>query len=119
MSASNRGPSASTASARNVGSCSSRTDTCGIRTFPDVPGTFASPQIHSGPYRNTDDLAGARVLVVGAGNSGCDLAVDAAQHRFDVGIVVRRGMHFQPKAYFACLVNRCRSSRSSHPRSRT
>ena len=67
---------------------------------PDVPGTFTGTQIHSGSYRNTDDLAGERVLVVGAGNSGCDLAVDVAQHRYDVDIVIRGGVHFQPKAYF-------------------
>jgi hypothetical protein len=67
---------------------------------PDVPGTFTGTQVHSGSYRNTDDLAGERVLVVGAGNSACDLAVDAAQHRYDVDIVIRGGVHFQPKAYF-------------------
>ncbi len=68
--------------------------------IPEVPGTFAGPQIHSSAYTNTDDLAGQRVLVVGAGNSGCDLAVDAAQHRFEVDIVIRHGMYFQPKMYF-------------------
>ncbi len=67
---------------------------------PDVPGAFTGPQIHSGSYRNTDDISGERVLVVGAGNSGCDLAVDVAQHRYDVDIVIRWGVHFQPKAYF-------------------
>lgn len=67
---------------------------------PEVPGEFTGKQIHSGFYRNTDDIEGDRVLVVGAGNSGCDLAVDAAQHRIEVDIVVRKGIHFQPKTYF-------------------
>jgi cation diffusion facilitator CzcD-associated flavoprotein CzcO len=67
---------------------------------PVVPGTFTGTQIHSGSFRNTDDLAGDRVLVVGAGNSGCDLAVDVAQHRYDVDIVIRGGVQFQPKSYF-------------------
>ena len=67
---------------------------------PDVPGTFTGTQIHSGSYRNTGDLEGERLLVVGAGNSGCDLAVDAAQHLYDVDIVIRSGVHFQPKSYF-------------------
>ena len=67
---------------------------------PDVPGTFTGKQIHSGSYRNTGDLEGERLLVVGAGNSGCDLAVDAAQHLYDVDIVIRSGVHFQPKSYF-------------------
>ena len=67
---------------------------------PTVPGVFTGTQIHSGSYRNTGDIVGDRVLVVGAGNSGCDLAVDAAQHRFDVDIVIRQGTYFQPKSYF-------------------
>jgi cation diffusion facilitator CzcD-associated flavoprotein CzcO len=68
--------------------------------IPAVPGEFTGTQIHSGSYHNTGDIEGTRVLVVGAGNSGCDLAVDAAQHRFDVDIVIREGMFFQPKSYF-------------------
>ena len=67
---------------------------------PDVSGAFTGKQIHSGSYRNTGDLEGERLLVVGAGNSGCDLAVDAAQHLYDVDIVIRTGVHFQPKSYF-------------------
>ena len=67
---------------------------------PDVPGEFGGKQLHSGAYRNVSDVEGDRVLVVGAGNSGCDLAVDVAQHRLDVDIVVRRGAWFQPKTYF-------------------
>jgi cation diffusion facilitator CzcD-associated flavoprotein CzcO len=68
--------------------------------IPTVPGSFAGPQIHSSVYTNTDDIEGRRVLVVGAGNSGCDLAVDAAQHRFEVDMVIRQGIYFQPKMYF-------------------
>ncbi|MGV9865166.1 flavin-containing monooxygenase [Rhodococcus koreensis] len=67
---------------------------------PHVPGTFAGKQIHSGSYRNVGDIEGNRVLVVGAGNSGCDLAVDVAQHRLEADIVVRHGSYFQPKMYF-------------------
>lgn len=68
--------------------------------IPTFPGTFTGKQLHSSRYRNTGDVAGTRVLVVGAGNSGCDLAVDVAQHRLDAEIVVREGMYFQPKMYF-------------------
>ena len=67
---------------------------------PVVPGEFTGKQLHSAEYRNTADLEGERILVVGAGNSGCDLAVDVAQHRLEVDIVVRHGMFFQPKMYF-------------------
>ena len=68
--------------------------------IPEVPGTYTGKQIHSGSYRNTGDIEGRRVLVVGSGNSGCDLAVDAAQQHFDTHIVMRRGHHFQPKTFF-------------------
>ncbi|MFC6354623.1 flavin-containing monooxygenase [Luethyella okanaganae] len=67
---------------------------------PTVAKDFTGKQVHSGSYRNVGDIEGERVLVVGAGNSGCDLAVDAAQHRFDVDIVIREGTFFQPKSYF-------------------
>ena len=67
---------------------------------PRVPGSFAGKTLHSGEYQNVSDVAGDRVLVVGGGNSGCDLAVDAAQHRFEVDIVIRDGRRFQPKMYF-------------------
>lgn len=68
--------------------------------IPTLNGEYTGTQIHSGNYRNTDDIDGDRVLVVGAGNSGCDLAADAAQHRIDVDIVIREGVYFQPKAFF-------------------
>lgn len=68
--------------------------------IPEMPGNFTGKQIHSGSYRNTGEVEGTRVLVVGAGNSGCDLAVDVAQHRLEADIVIREGTYFQPKTYF-------------------
>lgn len=68
--------------------------------IPSFAGEFAGRQIHSGSYRNSSQIEGDRVLVVGAGNSGCDIAVDTAQHRIDVDIVILDGIHFQPKTYF-------------------
>ncbi|WP_449278357.1 flavin-containing monooxygenase [Leucobacter sp. GX24907] len=67
---------------------------------PNFPGEFTGKTIHSGSYKNTRDIEGDRVLVVGVGNSGCDLAVDAAQNHFATDIVMREGTHFQPKMYF-------------------
>jgi len=68
--------------------------------IPPVPGEFTGRQLHSSEYNNVGDLQGQRVLVVGAGNSGCDIAVDVAQHRLESDIVVREGIYFQPKMYF-------------------
>jgi cation diffusion facilitator CzcD-associated flavoprotein CzcO len=67
---------------------------------PDYPGRFEGHVLHSGRYRNADDLRGDRVLVVGAGNSGCDLAVDAAQAGRETYVSVRSGLVFQPKTPF-------------------
>ncbi|MDT2005234.1 NAD(P)-binding protein [Rhodococcus opacus] len=68
--------------------------------IPQVPGEFAGKQLHSSEYNNVGDLDGNRILVVGAGNSGCDIAVDVAQHRREADIVMRKGIYFQPKTYF-------------------
>jgi cation diffusion facilitator CzcD-associated flavoprotein CzcO len=67
---------------------------------PDYPGRFDGQVLHSGRYRNTGDLQGDRVLVVGAGNSGCDLAVDAAQAGKETFVSVRNGQVFQPKTLY-------------------
>jgi putative flavoprotein involved in K+ transport len=46
--------------------------------LPDWPGrdSFPGPLIHSADYRNPSSYAGQRVLVVGAGNSAAEIAVD-------------------------------------------
>lgn len=67
---------------------------------PAIAAHYTGRQLHSGSYHNTGDIDGDRVLVVGAGNSGCDLAADAAAHRIEADIVIREGMYFQPKTYF-------------------
>jgi len=67
---------------------------------PAYPGTFTGKQIHSGAYRSLADLEGRRVLTVGAGNSGCDLAVDVAVAGLESTISMRRGQMFQPKSVF-------------------
>jgi len=67
---------------------------------PEVPGEYTGKQLHSGEYNNVRDLEGDRILIVGAGNSGCDLAVDVAQHRLEADIVIHKGRLFQPKTFF-------------------
>lgn len=67
---------------------------------PGLAADFTGVQCHSADYRNTSSLADGRTLVVGCGNSGCDIAVDVAQHRHEVDIAVRAGHQFQPKMCF-------------------
>jgi cation diffusion facilitator CzcD-associated flavoprotein CzcO len=67
--------------------------------FPEYPGHFSGTVLHSAAYKTADVMRGKRVLVVGAGNSGCDIAVESAQNAASTLHSVRRGYHYMPK-YF-------------------
>jgi len=47
--------------------------------LPEWPGTFAGELVHSSAYRHGGPYLGRRVLVVGAGNSGAEIAIDVAR----------------------------------------
>jgi hypothetical protein len=82
---------------RNVVMCS------GSQWFPyqpEVPGDFSGEIRHAITYRNAEELKGRRVLVVGAGASGCDIACDAARTADYAAISMRRGYWFIPKHLF-------------------
>ncbi len=64
------------------------------------PGQFNGEVRHSVSYRSHNEFAGKRVLVVGAGNSGVDIACDAAFAADQTFISLRRGYHFVPKHLF-------------------
>ncbi|MFA5938379.1 MAG: NAD(P)-binding domain-containing protein [Sinimarinibacterium sp.] len=64
---------------------------------PQIPGSFTGTLLHSGEYKDPEIFRGKRVLIVGAGNSACDIAVDAVHHATSVDWSVRRGVHFVPK----------------------
>jgi len=65
--------------------------------WPELPGKFAGEILHSHDYKTPDVLRQKRVLVVGAGNSGCDIAVEASQHAERTLLSMRRGYYFLPK----------------------
>ena len=67
---------------------------------PQWPGTFSGQLVHTSAYKKAEQFKGQRVLIVGAGNSGCDIAVDAVHHAQSVDISVRRGYYFVPKYIF-------------------
>jgi len=71
---------------------------------PSYPGAFAGHEIHSKDYKRPSDLRGGRVLVVGVGNSGCDIAVEAAKTLGGATISMRRGNWFLPKTLFGVPV---------------
>ncbi|MBU2645640.1 NAD(P)-binding domain-containing protein [bacterium] len=62
-----------------------------------LPGDYTGTRLHSAAYKTADIFDGQRVLIIGCGNSGCDIAVDAVHHARSVDIVVRRGYYFLPK----------------------
>ncbi len=47
--------------------------------IPDWPGADGLDIVHSAAYRNASPYRGRRVLVVGTGNSGAEIAVDLAE----------------------------------------
>ncbi|MGN5519752.1 NAD(P)-binding domain-containing protein [Halopseudomonas sp. Lyrl_26] len=65
--------------------------------IPGLPGQFSGELMHSADYRSPEVFKGKRVLLVGCGNSGADIAVDAAHHAASVDISLRRGYYFLPK----------------------
>lgn len=68
--------------------------------WPQFDGEFEGEIFHSCDYHSSDIFAGKRVLIVGAGNSGCDIAVDAIHRAASVDISMRRGYHVVPKYIF-------------------
>jgi len=68
--------------------------------MPRFEGTFDGELLHTSAYKSADLFKGKRVLVVGAGNSGCDIAVDAVHYARSVDLSVRRGYYFVPKYVF-------------------
>ncbi|MFC7789274.1 flavin-containing monooxygenase [Microbacterium sp. MAHUQ-60] len=67
---------------------------------PAFPGEFAGEIMHTSRYKSAEQLRGRRVLIIGAGNSGCDIAVDAVHHAAAVDMSVRRGYYFVPRYLF-------------------
>lgn len=64
---------------------------------PKIAEGFTGERMHSAEYKSAKQLAGKRVLVVGCGNSGADIAVEAVHHAKSVDISLRRGYYFLPK----------------------
>jgi thioredoxin reductase len=67
------------------------------RRWPEYPGTFTGEWMHSKDYRDPEQLRGKRVLVIGGGNSACDVATEAARVGALSRISMRRGYWIVPK----------------------
>lgn len=69
-------------------------------SMPKFEGRFDGELLHTAAYKHPQLFKDKLVLVVGAGNSGCDIAVDAVHYARSVDISVRRGYYFVPKYLF-------------------
>jgi cation diffusion facilitator CzcD-associated flavoprotein CzcO len=64
---------------------------------PEIEGAFKGQVIHSAQYKDPAQLRNRKVLVIGGGNTGCDIAVEAAQQATTVWHSTRRGYWYAPK----------------------
>ena len=68
--------------------------------IPDYPGRFDGEQLHSHAYKSAGTFSGKRVLVIGGGNSACDIAVETARVSAHTALSLRRGYYIIPKLMF-------------------
>jgi indole-3-pyruvate monooxygenase len=66
---------------------------------PSWPGLddFAGMVLHSSEYKNAERFRSQRVLVVGFGNSGAEIALDLAEHGAACAIAIRGGVNVVPR----------------------
>jgi len=70
--------------------------------IPQWPGqsSFHGPLLHSSQYVNGEPFKGQRVLVVGFGNSGGEIAIDLWEHGARPGLAVRGPVNVIPRELF-------------------
>jgi thioredoxin reductase len=85
---------------------------------PAFPGadTFTGDQRHSHYYKTFDDYVGKRVLVLGIGNSACDIAVETCKVSERTFLAMRRGAHVVPKYLFGIPTDHLTTSPLGHMR---
>jgi hypothetical protein len=65
--------------------------------MPEYPGSFEGEYIHSHDVKRFAPFTGKRVLVIGGGNSACDVAVESSRVAASVDLSWRRGYWIVPK----------------------
>jgi cation diffusion facilitator CzcD-associated flavoprotein CzcO len=68
--------------------------------WAQFPGEFVGEKIHSHSYRVPQIFEGKRVVVIGVGNSGVDIACEATHFAKEVFLSTRRGTHVVPRYLF-------------------
>jgi hypothetical protein len=71
-----------------------------VPRWPEIEGRFTGALLHAADYKSPTvpvTLAGRRVLVIGGGNSGCDIAVECSRHAGHTTHSTRRGYYVIPR----------------------
>jgi cation diffusion facilitator CzcD-associated flavoprotein CzcO len=104
--------------ASDVFTCRALVAASGVVANPYVPSypgmeVYSGTLLHSSAYRNAAAYAGKRVLVIGAGNSGAEIAMDLMRGGAAVTVAIRQGVNAVPLSllgvpiqYWALLVAR-------------
>ncbi|MCW5602701.1 NAD(P)-binding domain-containing protein [Nitrosomonas sp.] len=68
-----------------------------VPRHPDWKDCFTGKYLHAHDYKASQGLEGKRILVVGAGNSGCDCAVESSRVAMRVDMSFRSPQYIIPK----------------------
>ena len=69
--------------------------------YPEYPGEFSGEWLHSHDFKRVPERwRGKRILIIGAGNSACDVAVEVSRITRHVDISMRSAQWFIPKYLF-------------------
>jgi hypothetical protein len=70
-----------------------------VPRHPQLPGAFSGRYLHAHQFKNNQPFKGERVLVIGAGNSGCDCAVEISRVATFTAISMRSPQYIIPKFF--------------------
>ncbi len=87
-------------------------------TFPDME-AYTGQIVWAHQYQRAAPFAGQRVLVVGAGNSGAEIAVDLAEQGVATTISIRMGAHVVPRELLGLPIQRWGHLIAAMPRALT
>lgn len=69
------------------------------KRLPQFSGKFNGKIIHAKDYKKSSQLQGKKVLVIGGGNSACDIAAEAARVAQKSVLSMRESVWFLPKSF--------------------
>lgn len=76
----------------------------GLNRIPNIPNwkgqdSFKGEILHAASYKNPVKFKGKKVLVIGMGNTGAEIALDLAEAKIDVGVSVRSKIGVIPRDF--------------------